>query len=220
MDVKTIVLSITKEQLASLPTVTYPGHIVVVNTAEQAKSALETIRRHNVVGFDTETKPSFRKGRTNQVALIQISTGDCCYLFRINKFGFTPELKQFFEDDSIIKVGLSLKDDFHVLHKLHDFQPSSFIDLQDMVKDFCIRDCSLQKIYGIIFNGRISKSQRLSNWEASLLSAPQQTYASIDAWACLKIYNYLISGGFSPEDSKYIYTPDTEENIPIQDNLP
>lgn len=212
MDVKTIVLSITKEQLASLPTVTYPGHIVVVNTVEQAKSALETIRRYSVVGFDTETKPSFRKGHTNQVALIQISTGDCCYLFRINKFGFTPELKEFIEDESITKVGLSLKDDFHVLHKLHNFLPSSFVDLQEMVKDFCIRDCSLQKIYGIIFNERISKSQRRSNWEASLLTPPQQTYASIDAWACIKIYNYLISGKFNPEESRYIYTPLSEEN--------
>lgn len=214
MDVKTIVLSITKEQLASLPTVTYPGHIMVVNTAEQAKSALETIRRYSVVGFDTETKPSFRKGHTNQVALIQISTGDCCYLFRINKFGFTQELKEFIEDESIIKVGLSLKDDFHVLHKLHNFSPNSFIDLQEMVKDFCIRDCSLQKIYGIIFNERISKSQRLSNWEASLLTPPQQAYASIDAWACIKIYNHLTSGNFNPEKSKYIYTPpadNTEE---------
>ncbi len=212
MDVKTVVLSITKEQLASLPTVTYPGHIVVVNTVEQAKSALETIRRYRVVGFDTETKPSFRKGHTNQVALIQISTGDCCYLFRINKFGFTPELKQFIEDDDIVKVGLSLKDDFHVLNKLHKISPSAFIDLQDMVKDFCIRDCSLQKIYGIIFNERISKSQRLSNWEASLLTTPQQIYASIDAWACIKIYNYLTSGDFNPEESDYIYTPVPEDH--------
>ena len=146
------------------------------------------------------------------MALIQISTGDCCYLFRINKFGFTPELKEFIEDESITKVGLSLKDDFHVLHKLHNFLPSSFVDLQEMVKDFCIRDCSLQKIYGIIFNERISKSQRLSNWEASLLTPPQQTYASIDAWACIKIYNYLISGKFNPEESRYIYTPLSEEN--------
>lgn len=210
MDVKTIVLSITKEQLASLPTVTYPGHIVVVNTAGQAKSALETIGRYNVVGFDTETKPSFRKGRTNQVALVQISTGDCCYLFRINKFGFIDELRDFIENESIIKVGLSLKDDFHVLHKIHEFNPGAFVDLQDMVKEFCITDCSLQKIYGIIFNGRISKSQRLSNWEASMLSAPQQIYASIDAWACLKIYNHLVSGLFNPKKSIYMHNPDSE----------
>lgn len=203
MNVKTIILSITKEQLATLPTVTYPGHIVVVNTAEQAVSALETISRYSVVGFDTETKPSFRKGRTNPVSLIQISVGDCCYLFRISKFGFIPELKGFFENGSLLKIGLSLKDDFNVLHKTLDFEPSGFIDLQDYVKDFNIHDISLQKIYAIIFKERISKSQRLSNWAAPSLTAPQQIYASIDAWACLKIYDYLNSGKFIPEQSEY-----------------
>lgn len=206
MNVKTLVLSISKEQLSALPTVTYPGHIIVINTVEQAKSALETIARYPVIGFDTETKPSFRKGRTNQVALVQVATADCCYLFRINKFGFTDELRQLIENEAIIKVGLSLKDDFHVMHKLHDFEPASFVDLQDLVKEYNILDCSLQKIYGIIFNERISKSQRLSNWEASTLTAPQQTYASIDAWACLKIYSHLVAGLFNPDQSPYVKT--------------
>ncbi|HRF69023.1 MAG TPA: 3'-5' exonuclease [Muribaculum sp.] len=204
MNVNTLVLSITKEQLSALPTVTYPGHIIVINTVEQAKSALETIRRFPVVGFDTETKPSFRKGRTNQVALMQFATEECCYLFRINKFGFPDELRDLIENPRITKVGLSLKDDFHVMHKLHDFQPAGFVDLQDLVKEFNILDCSLQKIYGIIFGERISKSQRLSNWEASTLSTPQQTYASIDAWACLKIYSHLTAGRFDPCRSPYI----------------
>ncbi len=203
MDVNTLILSITKQQLAALPTVTYPGHIVVVNTAEQAVSALEIINRYQVVGIDTETKPSFRKGRTNPVALIQISVGECCYLFRIRKFGFIPELKRFFEDKSVLKIGLSLKDDFNVLHKTFDFVPDGFVELQDFVKRFQIHDISLQKIYAIIFKEKISKSQRLSNWEASALTAPQQIYASIDAWACLKIYNYLRSGAFNPENSEY-----------------
>lgn len=212
MDVRTVTLSITKEQLSSLPTVAYPGHIVVVNTVEQAKSALDILSRFSIVGFDTETKPSFRKGHTNNVALMQISTDDCCYLFRINKIGFIPEMQQFFEDNSVIKVGLSLRDDFHVLHKVHEFDPGSFVDLQNFVKDYCIRDCSLQKIYGIIFNERISKSQRLSNWEAPTLTAQQQLYASIDAWACLKIYNHLKSGQFHPDNSPYIFVEDPQEN--------
>jgi ribonuclease D len=203
MSVNNLVLSISKEQLAALPTVVYPGNTVVINTAEQADSALDEIRKYAVVGFDTETKPSFKKGCTNQVALIQISTGSCCYLFRINKTGLTEHIKELLEDESIIKVGLSLRDDFHVLHKNHNFVPKSFVDLQDLVKDYNFNDCSLQKIYGILFNERISKSQRLSNWEASSLSKPQQAYASIDAWACLKIYNYLKSGLFNPDASPY-----------------
>lgn len=197
-------ITITKDQLASLPTVTFPGRITVIDSVEDAAVALAQLRRHPVVGFDTETKPSFRKGRTNTVSLIQISTDSHCYLFRINHTGLSEEIRAFMEDPSVVKVGLSLKDDFHVLHKLADFEPAGFIELQDYVKQFYITDCSLQKIYGIIFDQRISKSQRLSNWEADSLTQSQQIYASIDAWACLQIYNHLQAGLFTPEESHYL----------------
>lgn len=196
-------ISITKEQLASLPTVSFPGQITVIDTVEDAATALRQLRLHAVVGFDTETKPSFRKGRTNTVSLIQISTDSHCYLFRLNHIGLCDCIREFIEDPTVIKIGLSLKDDFHVMHKLAEFTPAGFVDLQTFVKQYEIADCSLQKIYGIIFNQRISKSQRLSNWEADNLTQSQQIYASIDAWACLKIYNHLNSGNFNPNLSPY-----------------
>ncbi len=196
-------ISITKEQLTSLPTVSFPGQITVIDTVEDAATALRQLRMHAVVGFDTETKPSFRKGRTNMVSLIQISTDSHCYLFRLNHIGLCECIREFIEDPTVIKIGLSLKDDFHVMHKLAEFTPAGFVDLQTFVKQYEIADCSLQKIYGIIFNQRISKSQRLSNWEADNLTQSQQIYASIDAWACLKIYNHLNSGNFNPNLSPY-----------------
>lgn len=199
-------ISISKQQLSELPTVEFPGEITVIDTAENALSALDFLSTQPIVGFDTETKPNFRKGQTNTVSLIQISTLDHSFLFRLNKLGFIPELKAFMENETVMKVGLSLKDDFHVLHRLCEFEPRNFIDLQSLVKQFHIIDSSLQKIYGIIFNGRISKSQRLSNWEASELSSGQQSYASIDAWACLRLYNYLQGGGFDPTKSPYRVT--------------
>ncbi|MDE6859431.1 MAG: 3'-5' exonuclease domain-containing protein 2 [Duncaniella sp.] len=211
MDINSFSISISKEQLSALPTVEFPGAITVVETLPDALEALNFLRSQHAVGFDTETKPNFRKGQTNTVSLIQISTLDHSFLFRLNKLGFCDELRSFLECDSVVKVGLSLKDDFHVLHKLADFEPHNFVDLQNVVKSFHIADSSLQKIYGILFNGRISKSQRLSNWEASRLSEGQMIYASIDAWACLKIYNYLTSGTFEPKDSSYI-VPDTNPN--------
>lgn len=200
----TLAITISKDTLATLPTVTFPGRITVIDSIEDAADALAQLRTHSIVGFDTETKPSFRKGRTNTVSLIQISTESHCYLFRINHIGFCDAIRAFMEDPSVAKIGLSLKDDFHVLHKLSEFTPEGFVDLQDLVKDFLITDCSLQKIYGIIFNQRISKSQRLSNWEAASLTQSQQIYASIDAWACLRIYTYLHSGLFKPEESPYL----------------
>lgn len=204
MDINQYSISISKEQLSELPTVEFPGAITVLETIPDALEALRYLRSCKAVGFDTETKPNFRKGQTNTVSLIQVSTLDHSFLFRLNKLGFFPELREFMECEDVVKVGLSLRDDFHVLHRLAEFEPANFIDLQNVVKTFHIADSSLQKIYGIIFNGRISKSQRLSNWEADQLSPGQLVYASIDAWACLRIYNHLMEGCFHPAESVYI----------------
>lgn len=196
-------LSISKDKLSELPVVNFSGQISVIDNEESAKSALHFLSHQKIVGFDTETRPSFRKGKTYNVSLIQISTINHSFLFRINKLGFFKELQDFIENENITKIGLSLKDDFAVLRKIAEFTPNGFIDLQHYVKKFNISDCSLQKIYAIIFNERISKSQRLSNWEADKLSISQQLYASIDAWACLRIYHSLCKGNFNPLKSPY-----------------
>ena len=209
-EAKNLNISISKEQLSEMPTVAFAGHISIIDNEEAAKSALFFLNNQKIVGFDTETRPSFRKGKRYQVSLIQISTLNHCFLFRINKLGFFDELKQFIENPNITKIGLSLKDDFNVLHKIANFIPQGFIDLQSFVKQFSIADCSLQKIYAIIFNERISKSQRLSNWEAEELTPSQQAYASIDAWACLRIYAYLCAGKFSPMQSPYKISPQND----------
>lgn len=203
---RNINISISKDQLAELPIVYYSGQISVIDTIDTAKSAIHFINNQSIVGFDTETRPSFRKGKSNNVSLVQISTLNHSFLFRINKLGFIDELKSLLENPNITKIGLSLKDDFNVLHKIAQFTPQGFIELQSFVKKYKITDCSLQKIYAIIFNERISKSQRLSNWEANILSPSQQNYASIDAWACLRIYKYLLEGNFLPQKSKYCHT--------------
>ncbi len=212
MDINQFSISISKEQLSTLPMVEFPGRITVLETVGDARAALRYLRKCGTVGFDTETKPNFRKGQTNTVSLIQVSTLDHSFLFRLNKLGFFQEMRDFMEADDVVKVGLSLRDDFHVLHRIAAFEPQNFVDLQNLVKTFSITDSSLQKIYGILFNGRISKNQRLSNWEAAELSPGQQTYASIDAWACLKIYNYLSDGNFHPQESPYLHPaePDTD----------
>ena len=204
-------VTITKDELAQMPLVQFKGTITVVETEADAEAAVEDLLRHNVLGFDTETKPTFKKGKPNNVALMQVSYESHTYLFRINKLGFTPAIRRFIEADTIVKVGLSLKDDFFVMHRNHDFSPAGFIDLQDFVKNYGIADASLQKIFAALFAQRISKSQRLSNWEAPSLTIGQQHYASIDAWACLKIYNHLTSGQFVPEQSPF-YREIPEQN--------
>lgn len=198
MEIENSNIAIDKQQLAKMPTEAFGGEIVVVDTPEAVDEAVGYLTLQGLVGFDTETKPSFKKGQVNNVSLMQISTDTRCYLLRLNKTGLTDSIRRFLEDETVTKIGLSLKDDFMVLHRIGEFTPQGFIDLQTTVKAFHITDCSLQKIYGIVFGRRISKSQRLSNWEAGTLSPSQCLYAATDAWACLRIYHTLLSGDFHP----------------------
>lgn len=200
-------LSITKQQISTMPVATFGGSITVVDTPERAAEAVAVLMRERVIGFDTETKPSFKKGQSNKVALMQLSTLDQCFLFRLNIIGIGPELTQLLESQDITKIGLSIHDDFNVMHRSSKVQPKAFVELQTFVKDYSITDSSLQKIFAIIFGKRISKSQRLTNWEAPELTPSQQAYAATDAWACLMIYNSLTQGTFKPELSQYIAPP-------------
>lgn len=183
---------ITKEELTYLPKESFEGEIIVVTTTEQLHSAIAVLNNEKIIGFDTETKPSFVKGATgNQVALLQLSTQHQCFLFRLNLLGFPDPIAELLMNPNIIKVGISLRDDFQALHKRSNLKPAGFIDLQTTVINYGIEEKSLQKIYAIIFEKRISKTQRLSNWEAEDFTDAQKQYAAIDAWACLKIYQEL-----------------------------
>ena len=186
-------LKISKEDVATLEKEFFDGRIIVIQSSEEAKKAIAYLSGFKVVGIDTESKPSFKKGRQNKIALLQISTNECCFLFRLNIMGFSPEIASFLEDKNITKVGLSLKDDFMMLHGISAFTPNGFVDIQSIVNNYGIGEKSLQKIYAILFGKRISKSQRLSNWEADVLTDAQKRYASTDAWATLKIYEKLLS---------------------------
>ena len=208
---RAIEISISKEQVAKMPTVGFDGAITLIDRPGDVSAAVSYLRKQPMVGFDTETKPNFRKGMTNKVSLIQVATEEQSFLFRLNKIGFREEIKAFLECEDVVKIGLSLKDDFHVLHKVSPFTPGGFVDLQDVVKKYHISDASLQKIYAILFGERISKSQRLTNWEAAQLTPQQMVYASIDAWACLRIYRMLNEGRFDPFTSPYIVTPENTE---------
>ena len=146
-----------------------------------------------MIGIDTETRPSFRKGVVHKVALLQASTEDICFLFRLNIIGMTQELADFLSNPNTHKVGLSLKDDFHQLALLSSkFTPDGFIDLQPFAHEMGIEDMSLQKLFANLFRQRISKSQQLSNWEADVLDDKQKLYAATDAYACILIYKELL----------------------------
>ena len=188
---KVLKKTISKADIAQMPKAMFQGQIIVIDTAEEVERMVDALKRHPVVGIDTETRPSFKKGKLNRVALLQIAVDDCCFLFRLNRYGMVAPLVEFLETSSTIKVGLSLKDDFRALHDRADFEPQGYVELQEYVKTFGIQDNSLQKIYANLFGCKISKSQRLSNWEAEELTEAQRIYAATDAWACFRIYVLL-----------------------------
>ena len=175
-----------------MPKVLFPGRIFVVYTESDAEKAVAYLKDQRIVGVDTETRPSFKRGTTHKVAFLQISTQDTCFLFRLNRIGMPDSLQEFLMSDTL-KIGLSLKDDFNSLRKRQDMHPDrgNWIELQEYVGKFGIEDRSLQKIYANLFGEKISKNQRLSNWEADVLSEGQKLYAATDAWACVEIYNCL-----------------------------
>jgi len=183
--------TINKEVIKNMPKVVFPGRIQVVQTPREAEKAITYLKQYPLLGIDSETRPSFTKGQSHKVALLQVSSENDCFLFRLNQTGLTLPIISLLESPSVTKIGLSLRDDFMMLHKRAPFEPRACIELQEYVRIFGIQDKSLQKIYGILFGEKISKAQRLSNWEAETLTEPQKQYAATDAWACLNIYNKL-----------------------------
>ena len=183
--------SISKEEIEKLPIRQFNGHIEVVDKPHQVDNMIKLIENEMVLGFDTETKPSFKKGRTNKVALLQLSTQNQAFLVRTSKIGLSKQITSVLENPAIAKVGLAIKDDIAGLQKLKKFRPQQFIELQSYVKDFDIQDNGLRKIAAIVLQFRILKNQQTSNWENGHLTEAQQIYAATDAWVCRQIYQKL-----------------------------
>ena len=185
--------NITKEELNELPLNAFEGEIEIVDTPLQAEKAVAYLSQFEVLGFDTETKPSFKKGQINRVALLQLSSGEKAFLFRLQKLELPLNVRQLLACSSIKKVGVAIRDDIKTLQKISYFEPDGFVELQEKVKAYGISAFSLKKIAGIVLGIRISKSQRLSNWESEILTGAQQSYAATDAWVSYQIYYSLIN---------------------------
>ena len=189
---KTIYNKYDKAMIPSLPIAQFPGRIIVILTPGETEKAVRYLLSQPILGFDTETRPSFKRGHQYKVSLLQVSTVDTCFLFRLNHTGLTPAIIQLLEDRTVKKIGLSWHDDLNSLNKIGNFKTGSFIEIQDLVRDLGIEDLSLQKLYANLFNQKISKRQQLSNWETDILTDKQKMYAATDAWACIMIYQEII----------------------------
>ena len=181
-----------KRLIAALPVAQFEGRIVVILTPGETEKAVNYLLSQPLLGFDTETRPSFKRGQQHKVALLQVATDDICFLFRLHHTGLTPALVRLLEDTSVKKIGLSWHDDLIMLHKRGAFNTGAFIEIQEQIRQIGITDLSLQKIYANLFGKKISKRQQMSNWEEDILSDKQKLYAATDAWACIQIYKEVV----------------------------
>ena len=186
--------NITVEELAEHELSWFKGEIVLVDNLKTFYKVFPRLLKSDLLGFDTETRPTFKKGRKNEVSLIQLSTGDLACLFRINKIGIPNELVDLLSDPGVIKAGVAVHDDVRFLKLVRKFVPEGFVDLQTLVKDFGIQSSGLKKLAAIVLGFRISKRQQVTDWEADQLSEAQQIYAATDAWVCQQIYKKLVNG--------------------------
>jgi ribonuclease D len=183
---------ILNEELSSLPLVSFEGEIIMVDNIEKDIEAFNYLSKFPFIGFDTETKPSFKKGNINNVALLQLSTNDIAFLYRLNKFNLSKHTLKLLSDQTIVKAGIAIRDDIKTLQYNRNFKPAGFIELQDEAKNKGINNFSLKKLAGIVLGCKISKAQQLSNWEADELTEAQMRYAATDAWISYKIYESFI----------------------------
>jgi ribonuclease D len=196
--------SISPDQIAALELASFPGEIVVVNAEDETfAQAVKYLKRQKVLGFDTETRPTFSPDQhSNGTALLQLSGSGKAFLFRLQKCGLPRSLASVLANPNIIKVGAATLDDIRGLQKITKFAPKGFVDLQNQVWEWGIRDKSVKKMTAIILGVKISKAQQLSNWEAEKLSESQQRYAATDAWVCREMYLKLQASEKNPLEQK------------------
>jgi ribonuclease D len=191
---------VTPEEVNALPLTYYEGKIILIHETDKVLAAVEEISKFPVIGFDTETKPTFVKGQFYHISLIQLAIPGKVFLFRINHTGFTQPLIDLFANKNILKVGVGLRDDIIGLQKIDHFEPAGFEEIHNYVIDLGVRNTGLRKLAAILMKVRISKGQQTSNWENAILTKNQQSYAATDAWVCLEMYNLLEEKGFVYRD--------------------
>lgn len=216
---KTIFDKYDKEAINGLERALFQGRIEVVQSLYEAERAVKYLLSQPILGFDTETKPQFQRGHTSLVALLQVSSKDVCFLFRLNVLGLPDCIKRLLSDEGeTLKIGLSWHDDLCGLRRRGEFHPGTFIEIQQIAKDMGLHDLSLQKLYANLMGKRISKAQRLSNWEADRLTDAQKQYAATDAWACIQLYEEMVR--MRQEGYLIQVTPVTEAPKPMVISLP
>lgn len=180
--------TIPTEAINQLPLSHFPGRIVVVDDEASMREAEQVLLGQHLLGYDTESRPSFTQGVRHGLALVQVATGDVALLFRVQRIPLSEVVQDILASPQVLKIGAALRDDLRAMHRVARFTPGGFVDLQSVVGHWGIGELSVKKMAAIVLGTKVSKAQRLTNWEADSLTALQQDYAAVDAWICREIY--------------------------------
>jgi ribonuclease D len=184
-------ISISHEEINALPLKSFSGKTTVITEAKKLSTIFKEVSKHEIVGFDTETRPSFVRGQIYQVSLLQLAIPDHAFLIRLNHTGLVDELIEFFENEKIIKAGVGIRDDIKILNKIREFKAAGFTEISTLARQVGFEVESVKKLTALLLGFRISKGAQTSNWEAPTLTEKQIMYAATDAWVCLEIYKKL-----------------------------
>ena len=183
--------SITNEEVAAMPKCAFPGIVEIIDTKEKAVEACAYLMQKSIIGFDTETRPSFKAGVSNKTALLQLSSEERCFLFRLSQMKMCRDIIRVLESANVVKVGAAVRDDIKGLQKLRQFHPKGFVDLQSLAGEWGIEEKSVRKLAGVVLGSYVSKAQRLSNWGAADFTPAQLSNAATDAGLLRRILQVL-----------------------------
>ena len=182
---------ITREEIRLLPKKNFEGKVIIIDSFKTFRKFVPVLKQEKLWGFDTESRPAFKKGTFNKPALVQFANEAYAFLFRLNRIGLPAELSDIIEDPEILKIGVALHEDLKEIGMYRKIKPAGFIDLQKYAGQYGIESKGLSKLTAIVLKFRISKSQQITDWEKRILTPQQINYAATDAWVCFKIYKEL-----------------------------
>ena len=185
-----------REEIARLAIREYEGTIRLVASAQDLERAIQVIRGEQVVGLDTETKPTFRKGQFYLPCLVQIATASVVYLFQLKRMEFSGTLVEVLENPALIKAGIGLANDFSKLKRVFPFEPQNIIDLSLVAQQHGIQQSGVRNLAGQLLGFRVTKRSATSNWARPRLTPKQIVYAATDAWVCRELFLRFQQLGF------------------------
>ena len=185
----------SKNEINSLPQIQFTGDVEVLSSNDDFEMAINFLMNYDLIGFDTETKPTFVKGPLNPPSILQLACSDKVFIFQLSNERLFKKLLPIFSDKNITKCGVSVDRDLVELMYFSPFNPLSFVDLGNVAREYDVPHHGLRGLVAMFLKHRISKGPQISDWSKTILSPAQITYAATDAWISLKLFKAFEQNG-------------------------